>query len=116
MLEVKANKELKNIKSEIFMGLGSREIIILVICGAIVGFIFYRVKLPILILSYITAPLIALATFLIASRPFGYPPEKFLFIMIKSQFINGKPFKFEKKTYKGVIEDVAKNHRKTRSN
>lgn len=115
MLEVKANKELKNIKAEIFMGLGIRDLIIVILCGAVVALIFYRVKLPIMILSYVTAPIIALATYLIASRPFGYPPEKFLFIMLRSLFINRKKYKFRRITYKGVIENVAKNNRKARS-
>lgn len=111
-LEVKANKEIKSIRSELFYGMGIREIVILSVTAGIVGFMFAKAHINIMILCYLTAPFIAAATMMIAAHPCGMLPEQFVAAMFKSAFVNNRKYSY-KHTEKGAVAVVIKNHRKT---
>lgn len=111
-LEVKSNKELKKIKAEVYMGLGFREICILIVTGIIVFTVFIKAEIPVFILCYLTSPIIAAATMLIALKPCGMYTEKFVFCMIKSLFINGRKLVICDEKMEGVVKHVAKSYRK----
>lgn len=112
MKEIKANKEIKEVKNEIVMGLGIRECVILGVTAAFVGFIFIKSSLPTMVMCYLTAPLIAVATLLIAARPGGMPAEKFMLAMIKSIRINNRKYKYADRHKEEVVRNVAKRDRK----
>lgn len=112
MKEIKANKELKEVKNEIVMGLGIRECVILGATAAFVGFLFIKSNLPTMLMCYLTAPLIGAATLLIAARPGGMPAEKFMLAMIKSLLINNRKYKYADRHKEEVVRNVLRRHRK----
>ncbi len=112
MLEVKTNKEIRNIKQEIFKGLGIREIVIFGVAICVVGYMFISMQLPQMLITYIASPILMLATFIAISRPCGMQPERFLLAMIKSVFINNRKIKIDDIRMKEVEKRVIKNHRK----
>lgn len=112
MREIKANKEIKEVKNEIVMGLGIRECVILGATAVFVGFLFIKSSLPTMVMCYLTAPLIAAATLLVAARPGGMPAEKFMLAMIKSLLINNRKYKYADRHKEEVVRNVLKRHRK----
>lgn len=112
MLEVKTNKEIRNIKSEIFFGLGIREIIIFGITTVIVAYLFLVLKLNEILVSIIASPILALATMLAVARPCGVAPEQFLIAMLKSMFINNRKLIPDDEGMKEVERRVTTTHRK----
>lgn len=110
-LEVKSNKELKKIRAELFYGMGIREIAIFSITAVVVGFIFIRLKINAMIICYVTAPLIAAATLMIAFKPCGMLPEQLVLAMFKAVFINKRKFVLQKEEREAVAH-VIKSHRK----
>ncbi len=112
MKDIKANKEIKEVKNEIIMGLGIRECSILGVTALFAGYIFIKSSLPTMVMCYLVAPLVAVATLLIAARPSGMPAEKFLLAMIKSIFINNKKYKYADRHKEEVVRNVIKRHRK----
>lgn len=112
MREIKANKEIKNVKNEIIMGLGIRECLILGVTAVFVGFLFIKSSLPSMVMCYLTAPVIAAATLLVAARPGGMPAEKFMFAMLRSILINNRKYKYADRQKEEVVRNVTKRHRK----
>jgi len=111
-LEVKSNKELKKIKAEIVMGLGFRELLIMTIAGISVFILFIKLDIPVFLLCYLTAPVIAVATLLIALKPCGMYPEQFFLVMVKSIFVNHRKLSIHDERMEGVVNNVAKSYRK----
>ena len=100
MVEIEANKEIKNIKQEYFMGLGLREIVLGVISIAVSAVVYMILPFTDIIKGYICMVIVIILMFLFNYKLSGMTLFQHLLCVLKSLSYANKPL-----VYKDEIKD-----------